>query len=58
LPLALGDDPVLNTDKLARAGIRPTNDIARGEDSGRTRFQILIDHYAAIYSQACLLGYP
>src|SRR3954464_10586754 len=52
LPLTFGHDPVLDPDVLSRQSIRPTCDIAGGEDAGLTRFEKLIDHDPAVDLQA------
>src|SRR3954447_19381127 len=52
LPLTFGDDPVLDPDVLPGPWIRPTCDIAGGEDAGLTRLEKLIDQDPAVDLQA------
>src|SRR5436309_15995576 len=56
LPLTLGNDPMFNANKLAGIGVWPPRDVARSKDSRRTRFEVLVDHNAAIHFQSSLFG--
>jgi hypothetical protein len=42
LTLALRNDPMLDPDVVAAAGVGPARDVARGENPGRIRLEILI----------------
>src|SRR5262245_4528927 len=56
LPLAFGDNPVLDANALAGVGIGPPGDVARGEDPGPAGFEELIHRDAAIERKAGALG--
>src|SRR5262245_54594197 len=56
LALSLGDNPMLDANGLARMAIRPSRDITRSVDAGRTGLQILIDSNAPVEIEAGLLG--
>src|SRR6202011_719438 len=58
LPLALGDDPVLDADLLAAMRVRPAREITGGEDAGDAGFEILVDGDAAVDRQPRLFGEP
>src|SRR2546427_6660082 len=56
LALALRHDPVLHANSLAAVWIRPSRDVARGEDPRHTRLEILIHRDPLIDREAALLG--
>src|SRR5262249_4600054 len=56
LSLPLGKHPVLDAHTFPRAGIGPASHIARGENPGGARFEVLIDHDPAIDTQPALLS--
>src|SRR5271155_3970260 len=56
LALALRDNPMLDPNRLATDRIWPTRDIARGEYTGRARFEIGVDNDAPIHFEPCRLG--
>src|SRR2546427_3011851 len=56
LALALRHDPVLHANSPAAVWIRPSRDVARGEDPRHTRLEILIHGDPLIDRQAGLLG--
>jgi hypothetical protein len=55
LTLALGNHPVLDADWFAGEPIRPACYIARCEDAGDARLEILVNRDAMIDSEPCLL---
>ena len=55
LPLALGDDPVLDADRLAAEPVRPARDVARCVDAGDARRQVPVDADATVDGEARLL---
>src|SRR5487761_1984678 len=54
LPLALGDDPVLDADSLAGEPVRPARDVAGREDARNIRFEAFVDRDAAVGGEARL----
>src|SRR6185437_504413 len=54
LPLALGDDEMLDADWLARQPIRPASDVAGREDTRGARLEVLVHRDAAINREPCL----
>lgn len=48
LSLALGDDPVFDAKRLARMGVRPASNVARGKDPRHACFEVFVDDNAAI----------
>ena len=48
LTLALGDDPMFDTNSLTGQPVRPSRDVADGEDALDAGLEILIDDNAAI----------
>ena len=50
--MALGDDPVLDADQLARSPIGPAGRVAGGEDAGRGGLEILADDDSLLDGEA------
>src|ERR1700674_1910502 len=58
LPLALGNNPVLDADLLAAVRVRPAREITGGENAGDAGFEILVDGDAAVDREPGMLGKP
>src|SRR5207253_9098650 len=56
LALPLRDDPMLDTDRLARQPVGPPGDIAGGPNAGYARLEIRVDDDAAVNSNPSPLG--
>ncbi len=56
LALAPGDDPVLDADALAGAGVGKSRDVAGGPDAGRARLEEAVHHDATVELEPRLLG--
>src|SRR5207253_9091278 len=56
LALPLGDDPVLDADRLASRPVGPPGDIAGGPDTGDARLEIRVDGDTAVNSNPGFLG--
>src|SRR5262249_51247002 len=51
LALPFGDDPMLDANPIAAVRVRPSRDVAGGEDAGRARFEVLVHRDAAVHRE-------
>src|SRR5215467_7820622 len=56
LALPLCDDPMLDANSCARMWIGPAGNVARGKDSWRAGFKIIVNHNATVEREARTLG--